>query len=135
MANNTAAILIFRTSLDSSSNDAGPLLLDSTSTTAAAMTLGDLAVSSDSIYLAATYSGSATIASTIVGTTDSGATQAYAAGLILSLTTHMKVGGRYLFHGRVCSKNVWGCSGQAIRTCCISHGSACLLPSAAAPLE
>ena len=96
MANNTAAILVFRTSLDSSYSDAGPLLVASTSTTAAAMTLGDLAVSSDSMYLAATYSGSATIGATTVGTTDSSATQAYAAGLILSLTTHTKVGGRLL---------------------------------------
>ena len=61
------------------------------------MTLGDLVVSSDSMYLAATYSGSATIASTTVGTTDSGATQAYAAGLILSLTTHTNVGHRQFF--------------------------------------
>ena len=133
VANNTAAILVFRTSLDSSSSDAGPLLLASTSTTAAAMTLGDLAVSSDSVYLAATYSGSATIASTAVGTTDSGATQAYAAGLIMALNTHTNVSRRQLFlEGS--APGLCGCAWQAARTSCISCGSACLhLHAAAAP--
>ena len=134
MANNTAAILIFRTSLDSSSSDAGPLVVASTSTTAAAMTLGDLVVDSDSMYLAATYSGSATIASTTVGTTDSGATQAYAAGLILSMTTHTNVGRRqFLMEGLL--PGCEGCTGQVARTSCISCGSACLQLSAAAVLE